>query len=112
MGTPTAFLLGLVGLLVGLAIGGGFPARALSTKLVNYLGKASYSMYILHIPLLWWFKRSWMYRSALLSQSLYALVYLTGVILVSSAACTWIEEPANRRIRNWISRPAGTEPRT
>jgi peptidoglycan/LPS O-acetylase OafA/YrhL len=90
-------------LLVGLAIGGGFPARALSTRLVTHLGKASYSMYILHIPLLWWFKRSWMYRSSSWSQNSYAMLFIAGVILVSSAACTFVEEPVNRRIRDWVN---------
>jgi peptidoglycan/LPS O-acetylase OafA/YrhL len=89
-------------LLIGLALGGGFPARALSSKLAGYLGKASYSMYILHIPLLWWFKRCWLYRSGILSQNGCALVYIAGVVAVSTAASEWFEEPANRRIRNWV----------
>lgn len=91
-----------VALLVGLAIGGGFPARALSTQIAACLGRASYSMYILHVPLLWWFKRCWVYRSGMLSQSGSALVYIAGVIAVSTAVFEYFEEPANRRIRGWI----------
>jgi peptidoglycan/LPS O-acetylase OafA/YrhL len=91
-----------VALLVGLALGGGFPARALSTRVAGYLGRASYSMYILHIPLLWWFKRCWLYRGGLLSQNGSALVSIAGVIAISAAACEFVEEPANRRIRNWV----------
>ena len=45
-------------LILGLALGGGLPARLLSTEACTYLGKASYSLYIIHIPLLWWFRCS------------------------------------------------------
>ena len=41
--------------LIGLALGGGGMARMLSTRLAQYLGKASYSLYILHVPVLWWY---------------------------------------------------------
>ena len=41
-------------LLIGLALGGGPVARALSTRVAVYLGKSSYAMYILHVPILWW----------------------------------------------------------
>ena len=44
-------------LLVGLAIGGGLVARILSMPLVVYLGKSSYAMYILHVPVMWWYLR-------------------------------------------------------
>jgi peptidoglycan/LPS O-acetylase OafA/YrhL len=88
-------------LLLGLALGGGLPARALSTRIAGFLGKASYSMYILHIPLLWWFKRCWLYGTGVLSPNLEALVYIAGVILISAAACQFVEEPANRCIREW-----------
>ena len=46
-----------VALLIGLAFGDGFLARFLAMKPVEYLGKVSYSMYILHVPVLWWFSR-------------------------------------------------------
>jgi peptidoglycan/LPS O-acetylase OafA/YrhL len=85
-------------LLVGLALGGGLPARALSTRAALFLGNASYSMYILHIPLLWWFKRWWMTPSVSS-----AAVYLTGVIAVSGLVFRHVEEPANRRIRKLLA---------
>jgi peptidoglycan/LPS O-acetylase OafA/YrhL len=89
-------------MLTGLAFGGGFPARALSTELSVFLGKASYSMYILHVPLLWWFKRTWVYQSAPFSVPGTAAVYIGGVIAVSAVVFRHVEEPWNRRIRNWV----------
>ena len=90
-------------LLVGLAIGGGVPARALSTRAALLLGKASYAMYILHIPLLWWFKRTWFYTSGKISHQVAAVLYIGAVVLVSGAVWRSVEEPANRRIRAWVT---------
>jgi peptidoglycan/LPS O-acetylase OafA/YrhL len=77
-------------LLVGLAVGGGRLAGYLSSRVIVYLGKASYSMYILHVPLLWWSKRA---------GAAGAVVYLVLVVGVSAAVFQWIEEPANRWLR-------------
>jgi peptidoglycan/LPS O-acetylase OafA/YrhL len=87
-------------LLIGLAIGGGAPARALSTKPAVYLGKSSYAMYILHVPLLWWYAR-W-------TGSASGWVYVAAVIAISAAVYRFIEEPANRYLRRQLvpqSRP-------
>ncbi len=89
--------------LMGLALGGGVPARVLSTRCAVYLGKASYALYILHIPLLWWYKRTWLYHSGWLSQGALALVYVLGAVTISAAACSYFEEPVNRRIRDWAA---------
>jgi peptidoglycan/LPS O-acetylase OafA/YrhL len=80
-------------LLIGLALGGGPAARALSSSAAVYLGKASYAMYILHIPLLWWYLR-W-------SRGFSAGIYVGGVIAVSAAVYSLVEEPANRALRHW-----------
>jgi peptidoglycan/LPS O-acetylase OafA/YrhL len=88
-------------LIVGLALGGGLPARALSTRVATDLGKASYAMYILHVPLLWWYKRSWFHESGYLSQTVAAVVYLATVVILSAVVSQLIEEPWNRRIRAW-----------
>lgn len=90
-------------LLLGLAIGGGLPVRALSHRVAEFLGKASYSMYILHVPLLWWYKRSWVFLSGKLANTSSALVYLSFVIGISSVVSHWFEEPANRFIRTWVT---------
>lgn len=89
-------------LLIGLAAGGGLPARALSTRAAVFLGRASYSMYILHIPLLWWFKR-WFVAGLRLPVGVSATAYIGLVILVSAVVCERFEEPVNRRIRRWVA---------
>jgi peptidoglycan/LPS O-acetylase OafA/YrhL len=92
-----------VAILVGLAIGGGLPAKMLSSRLLKYLGQASYSMYILHVPLLWWYSR-YMWRGASMTGQLTAaLIYLAGVIAISAVAFEYVEEPANRLIRRWLA---------
>ena len=81
-------------LLIGFALGGGVTARALSTRLAVYLGKSSYAMYILHVPLLWWYLR-W-------SRSASGAIYILAVIAVSAAVYKFIEEPANRYLRSRV----------
>ena len=77
--------------LIGLSLGGGFLARALSTGAALYLGKLSYAMYILHVPILWWYLR-W-------SHSFSAPLYIAAVIAISALAYGLVEEPANRYLR-------------
>ena len=78
-------------LLLGFGLGGGIAARALSTRTVVYLGQASYSMYILHMPILFWYARY--------TRALSATLYVIAVIVIASAVYQWIEEPANRWLR-------------
>lgn len=81
-------------ILIGLALGGGAAARALSSRLVVYLGQASYAMYILHVPMLWWYLR-W-------TRGASASVFLAAVIAVSALVYRFVEEPANRWLRGRV----------
>ena len=82
-------------ILVGLALGGGALACALSSRPIVYLGKSSYAMYILHVPILWWFLR-WHGTSP--------GVYIALVIAVSAVVYGFFEEPANRWLRGRVHR--------
>ena len=82
-------------LLIGFALGGGPAARALSSPVAVYLGRSSYAMYILHVPMLWWYLR-W-------SRDFSACLYIAAVVAVSAAVYGAIEEPAHR----WLRRRLG-----
>jgi peptidoglycan/LPS O-acetylase OafA/YrhL len=84
--------------LLGLGLGTGFGARLLSSAAVEYLGKASYSMYILHVPVLWWYSKWAMYQTYM-PRLVAAALYLGIVIAVSAVAFELVEKPANRWIR-------------
>ncbi len=90
-------------LLFGLALGGGWFAAVLSARPSLLLGKASYALYILHIPVLWWYKRSWLYLHLAAWPAGAALVYIAGAVLISAAVFKWFEEPANRYLRGALS---------
>ena len=92
-----------VALLIGLARGGGFIARMLSMNVAGYLGKVSYSMYILHIPLLWWYSRYTTFRWGTAAPAWTGLLFVAVVIGVSIAAFEYVEDPANRWIREWTA---------
>jgi peptidoglycan/LPS O-acetylase OafA/YrhL len=85
-------------LLIGLALGDGVLARALSTPVAVYLGKSSYAMYILHVPILWWCLRR--------SPEFPPLFYIAIVIAVSALVYGAFEEPANRTLRSSLRDPA------
>jgi peptidoglycan/LPS O-acetylase OafA/YrhL len=89
-------------LLVGLGLGGGWIARALSTRPLVYMGKASYAMYILHIPMLWW-AVGWRMPFA-------TEIYVLAVLVVAAAVYRWIEEPANRYLRGLVQKPRAEKP--
>jgi peptidoglycan/LPS O-acetylase OafA/YrhL len=84
-------------LLLGLGLGGGWLARFLSLRPIVYLGRASYAMYILHIPILWW-AVTW-------PQFAVRYLYVAFVVAASSIVYAAFEEPANRWIRSMVGRP-------
>jgi peptidoglycan/LPS O-acetylase OafA/YrhL len=78
-------------LLIGFAFGGGLLARVLSAGPAVYLGKSSYALYILHIPIMWWYLR-W-------SHSFSPTLYILLVIAISALVYSFFEEPANHVLR-------------
>ncbi len=93
--------------LVGLALEGGFGARWLAGKSADFLGKASYSMYILHVPVLWWYNQ-WAHEHKLhLPGPAAAALFITIVMTVSSVSFLWVEVPVNRwlrvRVNKWLA---------
>jgi peptidoglycan/LPS O-acetylase OafA/YrhL len=92
-----------VALLIGLATGGGLLVRMLSTSVAGYLGQASYSMYILHVPLLWWFSQYTTFRYGSAPPAWTGVVFIAAVIGFSIAAFEYVEAPANRWIRSWAA---------
>jgi len=98
-----------VAALIGLALAGGSLATALSGSATEYLGKISYSMYILHVPILWWYG-DWAVRH--MSGPVAALAYFILVTVAAALAFEYVEGPANRWIRNTVTRQALPRPRT
>jgi peptidoglycan/LPS O-acetylase OafA/YrhL len=90
--------------LIGLALTGGWMARVLSTRWAVFLGKSSYAVYILHIPLLWSYKRWAPYWFPGMSGFGMALIYICGVLAVSAAVYRFCEEPANLYLRGGTGR--------
>lgn len=88
-------------LVCGLACGGGLSWRWLSSPFMTAGGRASYAIYILHIPLLWWFERSDL-RAALPPLAAGA-VYVVMVVVVALLVSRHFEEPANVILRRWFS---------
>ncbi len=76
-------------LMIGLALGGGTVARVLGLQPMLFLGKTSYAMYILHVPLLWWYPHTGS-----------AAVFMVGLIAISAVMYQAVEEPANRYLRD------------
>jgi peptidoglycan/LPS O-acetylase OafA/YrhL len=87
-------------LLFGLAIGGGWLASVLSHPVADYLGKISYSIYILHVPVMWWFGNTAQVRYGL-PAPMAALAYLAVVLIVSALTFNFVEAPANRWLRSF-----------
>ena len=88
-------------LILGLSFGGGPLHRLLSSKLIFTGGMASYGIYILHVPLLWWYKRTYFYLG--LPPVAAGMVFFALVVILSFAACRWIELPANDLIRSKLN---------
>lgn len=87
-------------LVLGLACGGGWWWRWLSSPPMVGGGQAAYAIYILHVPVLWWYERSHLHT--VLPPVTAGLVYLAMVVALSLVVSRHVEEPANVIIRRWF----------
>ena len=90
-----------VALLLGMALGGGWLAQLLSGGAADFLGKASYSMYVLHVPILWWYGRYYVHGKLQPARLPAAAMYLVIVVIAAGAVFHWFEGPASTWIRAW-----------
>lgn len=92
-------------IVLGFAFSGGLLARWLSTKVLVFLGNASYSMYILHVPIAAWLsicsKRIFGLEA---SGPMWLAVYLTAVVGISSVVYKTVEEPLHYRLKRRLNR--------
>lgn len=93
------------GLILGLCTTRGGVLRLLDHRFMVALGEASYAIYIVHKPVANWFEvvdnRLFHWRE---DQPLLLFgIYLCVVLVLSRGLYSYIEEPARRSIRNWIS---------
>ena len=86
-------------LVLGLACGGGWLVRGLSSAVVLTGGRASYAIYILHVPVLWWFERWHLDRAFPPLQA--GAIYLAVVTALSLVVSRWFEGPVNALVRNF-----------
>lgn len=96
--------------LIGLAFSGGLIARVMAAPICDYLGKVSYSMYILHVPVLWWYSDWARHGSWHMPMWLAASLYFAIVTGVSAAAFRYVEVPANKWIRTRVDANLAREP--
>lgn len=89
-------------LVFGLASGGGIVWRTLASAPLLAGGRASYAIYILHVPVLWFYERSAV-RAALPPVEA-GIVYVCLVLALAFVVMQGIEEPANAIVRDRFAR--------
>jgi len=90
--------------ILGLALGGGVPARLLSIQPLIFLGNASYSMYILHSPAAQWMNLiSVRLFSTRLSGFVPTALYVMVVVCLSAVVFKAVEEPCGRILKNKLT---------
>jgi peptidoglycan/LPS O-acetylase OafA/YrhL len=76
-----------------------FVGKLLSHRVLVYLGDASYAIYILHLPLkFWWTKLRWT-SIAPISSSVDSALFIVFVVAFASIAHSFFEIP----LRKWVS---------
>jgi peptidoglycan/LPS O-acetylase OafA/YrhL len=87
-------------LVLGLACGSGLICRILATRLLVAGGCAAYGIYILHVPMLWWYERSATMRA--LPPVAAGGLFLVLVVAISMATAQYYERPAAAFVRRYL----------
>ncbi len=85
--------------ILALALEKGRLARALSHPWLLLLGDASYSLYILHVPVRWLAERAVEITRAGIPYATLYYLYLPTVVLLSVATYLWMERPLRAYLR-------------
>ena len=94
-------VLGAVGLLVSVTSADGTPlARVLASRVLQWVGRQSYSMYLVQVPLLFvWRRVLGLHPNTGVHPALVATV-VASTVVVGAAATRWVEIP----VRRWARR--------
>ncbi|WP_425861463.1 acyltransferase family protein [Arthrobacter sp. TWP1-1] len=89
-------------LIVLLSLARGRVRSALSARWLQYGGRSSYSLYLVHmffIYLFFWLNRDWLHDADTLATNLLAAACLAGMALATHLLYRYVEEPARHRLR-------------
>lgn len=92
-----------------LSLARGRVRSVLSARWLQYGGRSSYSLYLVHmffIYLFYWLNRDWLHGAGLLATNLLAAACLAGIALATHLLFKYVEEPARHRLRALVPRPA------
>ncbi len=81
----------------------GLIARVLANPVLVLLGEASYSIYILHMVLFWWWL--WIERKLFghgVRTPIELLVVSAVIVGITVLSFLWLEKPMRRRILDWL----------
>ncbi len=89
-------------IILGFALDGGLLARFLSIRSMVFLGNASYSVYILHVPILTWLAVVGKRVGFQTDEGAPVFFSLFVVLLISCLNYAFLEEPLHKRIKNGL----------
>ena len=95
-----------------LSLARGPVRRLLSSRWLQYGGRSSYSLYLVHmffIYLFYWLNRDWLHGAGPLASNLLAAACLLGIGLATHLLYRYVEEPARQRLRSLVPRTRTVE---
>ncbi|WP_026554790.1 acyltransferase family protein [Arthrobacter sp. 35W] len=94
-------------LIVLLSLARGRVRAALGARWLQYGGRSSYSLYLVHmffIYLFYWLDRDWLQGAGPLAANLLAAACLAGIAVATHLLYRYVEEPARHRLRALVPR--------